>query len=75
MVVRIDENKILDEIERLLERRDKITSLTEYYYSLSDIYNLADVYEKLTNQSLVGYMANNTKLENYMKKYWGFSKN
>ena len=71
MVVRIDENRILDEIERLLERRDKITSLTEYYYSYSDLYNLAEVYQMLTNVDLFGYIANNPKLENYMKKYLG----
>lgn len=71
MGLRIDENKILKEIERLLDRRNKITSLTEYYYSTLDIYNLMYVYSELTREKIRISMQKNSKFSNYMSKYIG----
>lgn len=71
MELRIDENKILNEIRILLERRDKITSLTEYNYSTLDIYNLMYIYTELTREKLRISMHNNQKLARYMRKYVG----
>lgn len=39
MAIRIKEETLLKELIRLLERRENIKSLTEYFYSTSDIYN------------------------------------
>lgn len=71
MVLKIDEERILDEIESLLEARERITSLTKYYYSTMDIYNLLYIYKELTGEGLYASMYKNPKFSNYMKKYMG----
>lgn len=73
MAIRIDENKILKEIETLLERRKKITSLTEYYYSSKDICNLMYIYKELTGKTLRLFIHKNPVLSDYMHKYLGMT--
>lgn len=71
MGIRISEETILKELIRLLERRENIKSLTEYFYSTSDIYNIAVMYYDLTGEDLGIRAKTNNKLANYMKKYMG----
>ena len=70
-MLKIDENRVLDEVESLLDRREEITSLTKYYYSTVDICNLLYIYKQLTNESLYAKMTENPKFAGYMRKYMG----
>ena len=69
MGIRISEEKMLKELIRLLERRENITSLTEYYHSTEDIYVIASMYQDLTGEDLGIRPKTNKKLSNYMRKY------
>ena len=69
MAIRIDETKILKDIEKLVKDRERITSLTKYYYSTLDIYNLVRIYKELTGKSLEINISNNPKFSRYMQKY------
>lgn len=71
MSVRIDEQKVLEEIKKLQRDRKNITSLTGYYYSTLDIYNLMHIYKELTGEGLRISMARNPKYHRYMGKYMG----
>ena len=64
MGIRIKEEDILKELIRLLERRENIKSLTEYFYSTSDIYNIAVMYYELTGEDLNIRTKTNNKLAN-----------
>lgn len=70
-MLKIDENRVLDEIESLLEKREGISSLTGYYYSTMDICNLLYIYKELTGESLYAKMTGNSKFRDYMRKYKG----
>lgn len=69
MAIRIDEAKILSDIEKLIRGRKRITSLTKYYYSTLDIYNLLYIYKELTGKSIEMTISNNSKFSRYMRKY------
>lgn len=69
MAIRIDETKILRDLEKLVRDRERITSLTKYYYSTIDIYNLVRIYSELTGKSLDIKIHNNPKFSRYMQKY------
>lgn len=69
MAIRIDETKILRDIEKLVKDRERITSLTKYYYSTVDIYNLVRIYKELTGKSLEIKIHNDPKFSRYMQKY------
>lgn len=69
--MRIDEKKILAEIERLNKDRSRVTSLTRYYHSTLDIYNLIHFYKALTDEDLIIKINNNPKFSRYLEKYVG----
>lgn len=69
MAIRIDETKILKELEKLTKGMKNVTSLTEYYYSIMDIYNLLYVHKELTGKGLAIKIQKNPKFHDYMKKY------